>query len=277
MLKYQFNKREGLEHVMYQYTITQWIIFFFLYCFIGWIWESCYVSANTSLKNKKWKWVNRGFLNGPFLPIYGTAAVTILVATMPFRDNIIYIFLFGALSVTLLELVTGIVTEKLFHVKYWDYSNFPLNYKGYICLFASLFWGVLSILLVRVIHTPIERLVLYCPKNGSEIVSIVAVTVFVFDFGISFREAYDVRQLLEKVTEAKDKIDKLGNRLDALIAFALFPDFDELRERTGNTKEKIFSNKKFLRVTKHLKRNPGAISKKYEEALEEIKELFVDK
>lgn len=311
---------------MYQYTTSQWVLFFFWYCFVGWIWESCYVSVKQSITKKRWKWVNRGFMNGPILPIYGSAAIVILIATIPVKDSISHIFVFGALAASSLELVTGSVMEKLFHVKYWDYSNMPLNFHGHICFFVSLFWGTLSVLMVKVIHIPVESVVLRWPTLVCEILSLVILAVFVFDFSVSLREALDMRELLEKVTECKTTIHRLENRLDALVAFTPIPDIDELREKTGTAKEKVVfkletlrenrifklkrigeylraheiegipdreeileqlekqlrgvfsrTNKQYLRVTKHLGRNPGAISKKYAEALKEIKELFEDK
>ena len=86
---------------MQTYTVSQWLLFFFIYCFMGWVWESCYVSA------KSGKWVNRGFLHGPALPIYGSGAIVILVSTIGVRDSIPLIFLLGMLSSTILEFVTG--------------------------------------------------------------------------------------------------------------------------------------------------------------------------
>lgn len=86
---------------MYVYSLGQWLLFFFLYCFLGWVWESCYVSA------KRRQWVNRGFLHGPMLPIYGTGAVIILLATIPVRDSLWLVFLLGMLAATALEYVTG--------------------------------------------------------------------------------------------------------------------------------------------------------------------------
>lgn len=121
-------------------------LFFFLYCFLGWVWESCYVSA------KRRQWVNRGFLHGPMLPIYGTGAVIILLATIPVRDSLWLVFLLGMLAATALEYVTGAAMEALFKVRYWDYSKQPFNLNGYICLTSSLAWGAFSILLVRFLH-----------------------------------------------------------------------------------------------------------------------------
>ena len=111
---------------MYVYTLGQWLLFFFLYCFLGWVWESCYVSA------RQRRWVNRGFLHGPLLPIYGFGAVIILWATLPVRGSLPLIFLLGMLAATALEYVTGAAMEALFKVRYWDYSKQPCNLHGYI-------------------------------------------------------------------------------------------------------------------------------------------------
>lgn len=131
------------------YSVLQWLLFFYIYCFIGWCFESAYVSL------KKRRFVNRGFLKLPMLPIYGSGAIAILIVTIPVRDNLWLVWLFGMISATLLELVTGAVMELLFKVKYWDYSNQKFNYKGYICLSSSIAWGFLSLLLTEVIHEPI--------------------------------------------------------------------------------------------------------------------------
>ena len=144
---------------MYVYSLGQWLLFFFLYCFLGWVWESCYVSA------KRRQWVNRGFLHGPMLPIYGTGAVIILLATIPVRDSLWLVFLLGMLAATALEYVTGAAMEALFKVRYWDYSKQPFNLNGYICLTSSLAWGAFSILLVRFLHPPVEDRCCGCPPS----------------------------------------------------------------------------------------------------------------
>ena len=152
---------------MRYYTVSQWLIFFFIYCFLGWVWECCYVSV------RKRKWVNRGFLHGPFLPIYGSGAIVILISTIAVKDIVPLVFLFGMVSSTILEFCTGCCMEKLFGVRYWDYSNLPLNFKGHICFFISLAWGAFSILLVCVIHKPIEAVVLMIPKTIADIIAVV--------------------------------------------------------------------------------------------------------
>lgn len=136
---------------LYVYSPGQWALLFFFYCFCGWVWESCYVSA------KQHHWVNRGFLHGPLLPIYGSGAIIILFVTLPVADNLWLVYILGLLAATALEYVVGAVMERLFKVRYWDYTKQPFNLHGYICLTSSIAWGFFSILLVRFVHPPIDR------------------------------------------------------------------------------------------------------------------------
>ena len=121
------------------YTQTQWIMMFYFYCVAGWVWETLYVSI------RKKQWINRGFLYGPWLPIYGTGAILILFTTLPFAESGFLIFLIGMISATALEYVTGAVMERIFHMRYWDYSEEPLNLNGQICLKVSVAWGFFSL------------------------------------------------------------------------------------------------------------------------------------
>ena len=220
----------------YQYTFIQWLLFFFIYCFLGWVWESCYVSI------KKREWINRGFLHGPMLPIYGSGAIIVLLCTIGVRDQVILIFLFGMTGATILEYVTGACMERLFRVRYWDYSHMPLNLKGYICLPVSLGWGVFSVLLVRVIHVPIENLVLQIPERIAEVVSVVCSSAFAVDFTLSFSEAMDLRDMLIRLSDSNEKIQRLQKRLEVVSAFAE----DGLMQYQMKREERKISRKEFL-------------------------------
>ena len=220
----------------YQYTFIQWLLFFFIYCFLGWVWESCYVSI------KKREWINRGFLHGPMLPIYGSGAIIVLICTIGVRDQIVLTFLFGMTGATILEYVTGVCMERLFRVRYWDYSHMPLNLKGYICLPVSLGWGVFSVLLVRVIHVPIENLVLQIPERIAEVVSVVCSSAFAVDFTLSFSEAMDLRDMLIRLSDSNEKIQRLQKRLEVVSAFAE----DGLMQYQMKREERKMSRKEFL-------------------------------
>ncbi len=224
---------------MYSYSITQWILFFFCYAFIGWIWECSFVSIKEAWKNKKWKFVNRGFLHGPLIPIYGFAAISILLATIQIRENTYAVFIIGALTATIFELITGTLMEKLFKVKYWDYSNLPLNYHGHICLFVSLFWGFFSVLLVQIIHVPVERVILQLAIMPCEIVAFVFIIIFTYDVTTSFNEAMDLREVLESLSENNETIRRLERRFDAIVAFTPIPDVDDFRDMKLSAKENI--------------------------------------
>ena len=192
---------------MQEYDLSQWVLFFFLYSFLGWIWESCYVSV------RKHRWVNRGFMHGPMLPLYGSGAMVVLIVTIPVRDNILLVFLMGMIGATILEYFTGITMERLFHVRYWDYRNLKFNVRGYICPLASLCWGVFSILMVKVVHIPFEHMVLLIPVTIADILAFVLTIAAAVDFTQSFNEAMDMKRILVQLEASKEQIQKMQERL----------------------------------------------------------------
>ena len=189
------------------YTLSQWLLFFFLYSFLGWIWESGYVSV------RKHRWVNRGFMHGPMLPLYGSGAVSVLIITLPVRENLPLVFIMGMIGATLLEFFTGMIMESLFHVRYWDYSLLKFNIKGYICPVASLCWGVFSIMMVKVVHIPIEEVILKIPMTIADGLAFVLTVVAAVDFTQSFNEAMDMKKMLAQLDETKVQIQKLQERI----------------------------------------------------------------
>jgi uncharacterized membrane protein len=210
---------------MHTYTASQWILFFFFYCFCGWLWESCYVSV------RQHRWVNRGFLHGPLLPIYGFGAIIILLATIRVQSQDGLVFLFGMIAATALEYVTGYVMERLFQVRYWDYSHQRFQLNGYICLSSSLAWGVFSVLLVRFVHPPIAELLVRIPALVSEIGAYVLVAVTSMDAVQSFRAAMDLKEVLTRLTEENEELRRLARRAEVVSAFAA-DDLRRFREKT---------------------------------------------
>ncbi len=269
---------------MYTYALQQWLLFFYIYCFLGWCFESSYVSL------KQHKWVNRGFLSGPFLPIYGSGALAVLVATLPVRNFPVLVYIFGLLGATLLELVTGILMEKMFHVRYWDYSSQKFNYKGHICLSSSIAWGFFSMAMIYGFHRPIERAVLWIPEWLSNLAAFAITIWFVADFTASFRTAMELRDILDGVEKVKEEARKLQKRAEIIEAFLA----DEAAERTAEWQEKKDAFMEELRenylrqklgkeriynralaskaVSRMLRRNPSAVSKRYAAAFAEYKE-----
>ena len=199
---------------MYQYSIMQWLFFFYFYCFFGWCFESLYVSL------KKRKPVNRGFLRGPFLPLYGSGAIMMLVVSMPFQDNLLLVYLAGCVGATVLEYVTGVAMEALFKVRYWDYSNQKFQFQGHICLSSTLAWGALTIFMTEFLHKPVEQFVLRIPDTVLTFTTLFLTIVIVGDFVLSFRTALDLRELLVKLEKAREEMERMQKRLDVILAFA---------------------------------------------------------
>lgn len=199
---------------MYGYSTVQWIFFFFLYSFAGWVWESCYVSV------AKRHWVNRGFIRGPFLPIYGSGAVMMLLVSAPFQSNLVLTYLAGCVGATALEYVTGAMMERLFKVRYWDYSNQRFHIHGYICLSSTLAWGFFTILMTRFVHGPVEHFVLSIPENVLSAGTFCIAVVAAADFALSFKAALDLRDVLEAMEKAKEELAHMQKRLDVILAYA---------------------------------------------------------
>ena len=222
---------------MHAYYLPQWVLFFFIYSFIGWVWESCYVSV------RKRRWVNRGFMHGPMLPLYGSGAIVVLVSTIGVRENAALIFLLGMMAATVLEYFTGAAMERLFHVRYWDYSNQKLNLHGYICVTSSLCWGFFSVLLVRVVHVPVETAVLRIPLTVSEGAALVLSVAAAVDLTQSFNEAMDLKRILSQLEESREQIRKLQEKLKVAAEDAKE---DYLRYSEERSRKRLFRKAAYL-------------------------------
>lgn len=284
---------------MYHYSLLQWMLFFYIYCFFGWIIESTYVSVCTG------NWVNRGFMRGPVIPIYGTGAIIILFAVIPFRTSPILVFIIGTIAASVLEFVTGFVMERIYKVRYWDYSDKPFNLCGYICLFNSLCWGVLSILLIYLVHSWVEKGVLFL--NDMVLLSIDSgiSSLFIVDLFNSSTTAVELKKMLANSQKLKDDLMNVHNKMiefntaiangkekmdelkkmslqelyisarDNITNIALdedSPELQNLKKKLDSLKDKYY--KRMLAEDKAkfklLKNNPKAVSYKYKESFREM-------
>ncbi len=125
----------------------------------------------------------------------------------------------GCIAATALEYVTGVIMEALFKVRYWDYSNQKLNFHGYICLSSSIAWAVLTVLLTKFIHRPVEHFMYLIPAGVLGVITFVLTILLAADFALSFKSAMDLRQILLGIEKAKEEMEKMQHRLDALVAF----------------------------------------------------------
>lgn len=249
---------------MFHYTIIQWIFFFYIYCFAGWCFESTYVSIRTR------KLTNRGFMRGPFLPIYGSGAIMMLVVSMPFRDNLVLTYIAGCIGATVLEYVTGVTMEALFKVRYWDYSKNKFNFRGHICLGSTLAWGVLTILMTEFVHVPVEKFVLSIPLQVLTVITLVLTVGIAADFALSFKAAIDLRNILMKMEQAKEELVHIQKRLDVIIALA--------SEDMANRKNEFTESMTDLKngIESKLESLKNAVQTRPSEYLESVKEELLE-
>ena len=143
--------------MVYTWVQMGWIVL--VYSFLGWCCEVAFAALKTG------KFVNRGFLNGPVCPIYGFGVLSVVLVLEPVKDNLLLLFFGSMVFTSLLEFLAGFAMERIFHDKWWDYSNNPFNIKGYICLEFSIMWGIACVLVVDIIHPIIMKLVNAVPHT----------------------------------------------------------------------------------------------------------------
>ena len=125
------------------FSLYQILAFFLIYSCLGWCLEVIYAAVSTG------QLVNRGFLNGPVCPIYGFGMIIVLFTLSPLADNLLLLYIGGVILPSVLELAGGWALYKLYHTRWWDYSDFPFNIGGYICLEFSLLWGVGTVVVMK--------------------------------------------------------------------------------------------------------------------------------
>lgn len=133
-------------------------LYFIIYSFLGWLCETTYCSIGQG------KFINRGFLMGPFCPIYGTGAVAVLILLKGFKDNIFIFFFMSIIVAAIVEYVTSYLLEKIFNLTLWDYSNEKFNLNGRICLKNLLMFAGLCLIIIYVTDPILSTMVYLIPN-----------------------------------------------------------------------------------------------------------------
>lgn len=217
----------------YSYSAAQWLLVFYLYCMLGWCFESTVVSVGQR------RLVNRGFLRGPMLPIYGFGAVILLHVSLPLKQHPVWLYLASMIAATVFEYIVGVVMEKIFKVKYWDYSKQRFQFQGYICLRSSLCWGFLGLILTSVIHPPVEKLVLGLPFIGLIVIDVLFSAAFISDVIVSVRSALDLDKVLEELDRLREQGAELRQQLSETALVGLTNLSYRVEEAHGEFTEKV--------------------------------------
>ena len=241
-----------------------YIWYFFLYAFLGWCAEVIFAAA------RKGVFVNRGFLNGPLCPIYGVGLVAVVALLDPVRDSLGLLYLGAVLVTSAIEFVTGFLMEKLFHQRWWDYSDMPFNIGGYVCLLFSLIWGLACVLIVDVVHPLIAGFVSHIPQKIGWPILIALLVLMAADYAITIACVLKLNRRLSGLDDAAKRMrtvsDSLGEGL-ADGAIALRKKNEALRKVLRERQEKEnFVERRLVHAF------PGMRSLKNSEALEAFKE-----
>lgn len=194
------------------YWLCYNFIVFIIYSFIGYISEIIFVS----IENKKI--TNRGFLCGPICPIYGVGGLLMWYFLKSYNNDIVAIFCLGALLATIIEYMTGWTLEKIFHNKWWDYSNNTFNVNGRVCLLNTILFGIAAIIVVKVGGPLINYLLSFLSHKTIIIIGVGLLGLFLLDMVYSWIVAFNLRNNIIVVEELKNsKLNYLPELLEEYL------------------------------------------------------------
>ena len=193
------------------FSLYHVLAFFLIYSCTGWCLEVIFAAATTG------QLVNRGFLNGPVCPIYGFGMIIVLFALTPLQDSVLLLYIGGVILPSALELVGGWALYKLYHTRWWDYSDFPFNIGGYICLEFSLLWGVGTLVVMRIVHPVVAGLVDMIPPFVGFVVMCVLYAVYAADVVVTAFAASGLAKTLDAMEQLADSIHAVSDAMTQLL------------------------------------------------------------
>lgn len=259
------------------YEFIKLFLYFATYSFLGWVCESIYCSILDK------KIVNRGFLNGPVCPVYGVGALAVIFLLNKYKGNVLTLFVMGVIVTSIIEYLTSVILEVAFQTRWWDYSNHKFNIHGRVCLLNSILFGIMSVVLVEIIHTEVVKIVTHIPKVINIIVACIIIVVMIADLVTTLMAMINLNSKLKSFvdmivelntmnikfkhlddSEWKKAINKLKsqNKPQSII--------DKFTELQNKFKEK---NMKSVLQRRIVKAFPNMKHKKYQEQFKHLKDF----
>ena len=193
------------------FSLYQILAFFLIYSCLGWCLEVIYAAVSTG------QLVNRGFLNGPVCPIYGFGMIIVLFTLSPLADNLLLLYIGGVILPSVLELAGGWALYKLYHTRWWDYSDFPFNIGGYICLEFSLLWGVGTVVVMKAVHPVIAGLVEMVPQMVGFVLMCILYACYAADVVVTAFAASDLARELDALEKVADSMHAVSDAMTELL------------------------------------------------------------
>lgn len=193
------------------YPFPNSLMMFFIYSFLGWILEVIYYGITEG------KFINRGFLCGPICPVYGIGFYLGIWLFNPLRRNFFIIFFGTAAAATFVELIAGVLLYHIFKLRWWDYSDYKLNLRGYICLRFFIYWGIACSLGIYVLHPAVKRLIEMWPRVPLHVTLALFVLILIADIAVSVTSVIGLSKRIRRLETLNENMhffsDKIGSTI----------------------------------------------------------------
>ena len=217
-----------------------YFLLFIIYSFLGWLIEIIVCSISEK------HFTPRGFLIGPYCPIYGFASIIMITLLNKYFNDPLIVFILSAIIASVLEYFTSYIMEKIFNARWWDYSDRKLNINGRICLENSVLFGMLALILIYIVNPFIIQVIDTIPKLYFIFISSVLLTIFIIDnivtFNIMFKIRTFTKALKKDYTEEMTKKVRKALLEHSFITRNILKSFPKLEIKGFESKkEKIFN------------------------------------
>lgn len=183
--------------------ISKYFLLFVFYSFLGWLMEV----TQGYVRHKKF--VNRGFLIGPYCPIYGYGAISMTLLLKGYANDPIVLFVMAIVICSILEYTTSFVMEKLFKIRWWDYSNRKFNINGRICLETMIPFGILGCLMIYFVNPFMFAIIDMIPSNLINIIAVILFIIYLVDNAISITIISNLKDITLNVKgDSTEKVTK---------------------------------------------------------------------
>ena len=226
-------------------TYFQICLYFLVYSFGGWVVEVIFHAVALG------KVINRGFLNGPVCPVYGFGVLSVfaLLNTIQSGGHQMsegMICVFGFVLATAVELIAGWLLDVCFHARWWDYSDKPLNFHGYICMEFSLIWGLAIVMVVKVFQKYVESQASHTPATWEWVVIAILYAVYLTDFIVTVAVIRGLNKKLTRLDKVRSDLRIVSDRLSDTLATTTI----DTAQRVGEGKVQVaLAKAEFLDAT----------------------------
>lgn len=230
---------------------------FFLYGFLGWVLEVAFFGVTER------QFVNRGFLNGPICPIYGVGGTVVILCLTPLKGSFPLLFIGSVIVTSLLEWLTGYVLEKIYHIRWWDYSDKKFNLGGYICPQFSFYWGIACTALMYFIHPMLYDSVIFKLSGTIKLAAIIPLAaVFVADIITTVNTLKHLNLRIEKIEAAGRRMREISDSIGKLVY--------EKTEAAVQKSEEIAADERVIELRENIRERQELFEKEKQERSDKL-------